>query len=67
MAKVFSVVCSTPTLPITVVAPINVTSGDASAYRIARASSTPVSTSRINGMGSIAGQARRSRAAAPRA
>ena len=38
--------------------PISVTSGEASAYRIASASSTPVSTSRISGIGSMAAQAR---------
>ena len=47
----FVVATSTVTLPITVVAPISSTSGEAAAYSRASASSTPVSTSRIRGVG----------------
>ena len=49
-ASVF-VATSTVTLPITVVAPISSTSGEAAACSRASASSTPVSTSRIRGVG----------------
>ena len=46
-ARVFRVVWSTVTFPATLVQPSNSTSGERAASRIARASSAPVSTSRI--------------------
>ena len=51
--KVFSVVYSTPVLPLTLVAPSSSMSGDNAATMRATASSVPVSTSRITFVGIV--------------